>query len=186
MLIDTVSAHASRQPENAIILPKWKGDPKDQTLVALIPFLEYVANMGFDDARKVLKSFEGTFIPVEFARRERKIREEFEAQLAEERKRRPKVSVKGLGSLLGLKPAGSMIDGMEQSSADALEQGKMLWDQIRERGQKQYESIEKEIRENGEKWLAETAAEEKKMQEEQMKGMRSSFTGFFGTSGEQK
>lgn len=149
--------------------------------MALIPFLEYVANMGFDDTRTVLKSFEGTFIPVEFARRERKIREEFERQIEEERKKRPKRSIRGLGSLLGLKPSGPMVEGMDQSSAEALEQGKMLWDQIRERGQKNYEQIEKEIRENGEKWLAEMAAEEKKMQEEQMKGMRSSFTTFFSS-----
>jgi import inner membrane translocase subunit TIM50 len=60
----------------------------------------------------------------------------------------------------------------------------MLWDQIRERGQKQYEMIEKEIAENGEKWLAEMAAEEERAREEQMKGMKKSFTGFFTGSGD--
>jgi hypothetical protein len=37
--------------------------------------------------------------------------------------------------------------------SEGLAQGKMLWDQIRERGQKNYEMIESEIRLNGEKWV---------------------------------
>lgn len=40
-----------------IILPKWKGDSKDphaRDLVALIPFLEYIATMGIQDTRKVI------------------------------------------------------------------------------------------------------------------------------------
>jgi import inner membrane translocase subunit TIM50 len=175
MLIDTDLAHARNQPENAIILPKWTGDPHDQTLVQLIPFLEYVATMGFDDTRAVLKSFEGKFIPAEFARREKLLREKFEAKLAEERTKRPKRTVGGIGSLFGVKNQPSP-DGLE-NSAEALEQGKMLWDQIRERGQKQYELIDKQIREEGQKWLDDMAAEEKKFQDEQMNNMKS---GFFG------
>lgn len=57
ILIDTQEAHARLQPENAIILEKWKGDPKDKGLVALIPFLEYVASMGFEDVRPASKDF---------------------------------------------------------------------------------------------------------------------------------
>ena len=181
-MIDTHEPHAKRQPENAIILPKWKGDPRDKSLVALIPFLEYVAGMGIDDVRTVLKSFEGTSIPVEFAKREKAMREKFEAQLAEERKTRPKHSIGSISSLFGIKPV-TPISGLDGSPSDGLEQGKMLWDQIRERGQKQYEIMDKEIRENGEKWLAEMAAEEEKAREEQMKGMKSSFTSFFGANG---
>jgi mitochondrial import inner membrane translocase subunit TIM50 len=175
MLIDTDPGHARNQPENAIILPKWTGDPSDQTLVQLIPFLEYVATMGFDDTRAVLKSFEGKFIPAEFARREKILREKFEAKLKEERAKRPKRTVGGIGSLFGVKNQPSP-DGLE-NTAEALEQGKMLWDQIRERGQKQYELIDKQIREEGQKWLDDMAAEEKKFQDEQMNNMKS---GFFG------
>ena len=40
IIIDTVPDHVQLQPENAIILPKWSGDPKDKNLIALIPFLE--------------------------------------------------------------------------------------------------------------------------------------------------
>jgi mitochondrial import inner membrane translocase subunit TIM50 len=178
-MIDTVASHAKHQPENAIILPKWTGNTDDQTLVQLIPFLEYVATMGFDDTRTVLHSFDGTYIPAEFAKRERLLREKFEARLAEERKKKPKRSVGGIGSLFGVKgPAAP--DGIDPA---ALAEGEMLWDQIRRRGQKQYELIDKQIREEGQKWLDDMAAEEKKLQEESISSMKGSFLGWFGVGG---
>ena len=167
--MDTNSHHVKHQPANAIILPKWNGDPQDQTLVQFIPFLEYLATMGFDDAREVLKSFEGTYIPAEFARREKILRAKFEAEEAEKRKGRPKKTVK-LSSMLGI--SGRSPDGLEGS-----EEGKMLWDQIRERGQKQYMELEKKIQEEGAKFLADREAEEKKFQEEMYKSMKP--TGWF-------
>ncbi len=63
--------------------------------------------------------------------------------------------------------------GGEESLSEGFEKGKTYMDQVRERGQRQYEVLEKEIRENGDKFLKEMAAEEKKMQEEAMKGMES-------------
>jgi mitochondrial import inner membrane translocase subunit TIM50 len=179
ILIDTVPGHAGEQPENAIILPKWKGEAGDKSLVALIPFLEYVAGMNVEDVRPVIKSFEGTYIPAEFAEREKKMREKFQKQMEEEQKGRPHRGVGSLASLIGLKPQ-STIDG--QSPAE--DQGKMLWDQIRERGQKNYEMMEQEIRENGETWLKMMAEEEEKAREEQMKSMKGSVTGFFGAGGQ--
>ena len=184
ILLDTVAAHAKEQPENAIILPKWKGDRQDKELVSLIPFLEYVAAMGFEDTRSVLKSFEGKHIPSEYARRESIARGKFQKELAEERAKRPKRSGVGLlGSTLGL--GGSSGAGMEPSFSEGFEKGKTLMDQVRERGQKQYEMLEKEIKENGHKWLEEMAAEEKKFQEEAMKNMKGggilgAFGGMFG------
>ena len=47
-------------------------------------------------------------------------------------------------------------------------------DYVRERGQKQYEMLEKQIQENGAMWLKEMEAEEKKMNEEAMDGMKKS------------
>ena len=38
--LDTDMDHYSTHPENAVTIPKWKGDPKDSGLVAMIPFLE--------------------------------------------------------------------------------------------------------------------------------------------------
>ncbi|KAB8069989.1 HAD-like domain-containing protein [Aspergillus leporis] len=178
ILLDTKEEHARLQPENAIILDKWRGDPKDKTLVALIPLLEYMAGMGVEDVRPILKSFEGKDIPIEFAKREKAMRERFQNELGEEQKKRPRVSMGSLASAFGLKSTRT-LDG-EQTPSEGLAQGKMLWDQIRERGQKNYEMMEKEIRENGEKWLAEMAAEEEKARQEQMDQMKGSFTSMFG------
>jgi mitochondrial import inner membrane translocase subunit TIM50 len=169
--MDTVPHHVKHQPENAIILPKWNGDPKDQTLVQFIPFLEYLATMGFEDTREVLKSFEGTYIPAEFARREKLLRAKFEADRAEKGgKKRFK-----LASALGI--SGQSPDGLDSSDGS-----KMLWDQIRERGQKQYMELEKKIQEEGAKFLADREAEEKKLQEEMYKSMKPTgwFSGLMG------
>lgn len=135
--------------------------------------------MGFEDTRKVIQSFEGTYIPAEFAKREKMLREKFEARLAEERKNKPKRSVGGVGSFFGVKNQAA-LDGIEPG---ALAEGEMLWDQIRKRGQKQYEFIDKQIREDGQKWLDDMAAEEKKLQEESINTMKGSFWGFFGVGG---
>lgn len=177
LIIDTDPHHVKHQPENAIILPKWTGDPKDQTLIQLIPFLEYLATMGFDDVREVLKSFEGTYIPAEFARREKLLREKFEAEAAEKRKHKKK-SVGGIAQWLGL--TNKHPDALNPDEAG---EGKMLWDQIRERGQRQYMEFEKKIKEEGEKWLAERETEEKRLQEEALKNMKVGFfSGWFGGS----
>jgi mitochondrial import inner membrane translocase subunit TIM50 len=178
LIIDTDAHHVKHQPENAIILPKWKGDPNDQALVQLIPFLEYLATMGFDDTRTVLKSFEGTYIPAEFARREKILREKFEAQRATKGKSKKSL---GIGSWFKQQSP----DGLP-SIEEAEAQGKMLWDVIRERGQRQYLELEKMIREDGEKFLADKEAEEKRMQEEQMKNMKSGWFGGFGWGGGEK
>lgn len=184
IIIDTKEEHTRLQPENAIVLDKWHGDPKDKRLVALIPILEYMAGMGVDDVRTVLKSFEGTDIPIEFAKREKAMRERFEKELAEEQKKRPRRGVGNLAAALGLK-SGRTLDG-EQSPSEGLAQGKMLWDQIHERGQKNYEMIDREIRENGPKWLAEMSAEEEKMKQEQIDSMKGSFFSMFGAGGNKK
>lgn len=181
ILIDTKEEHARLQPENSIVLDKWLGDPKDKTLVALIPLLEYMAGMGVDDVRTVLKSFEGTDIPIEFAKREKAMRDRFQKELAEEQKKRPRVGVGSLATALGLKSTRT-LDG-EVSPSEGLAQGKMLWDQIHERGQKNYEMIDREIRENGQKWLDEMAAEEEKFKQEQINSMKGSFFSMFGAGG---
>ncbi|CAK7202880.1 mitochondrial inner membrane protein required for protein import [Sporothrix eucalyptigena] len=189
IIIDTSASHVRAQPENAIVLPKWEGDPKDKDLVALIPFLEYIYTMQYGDVRNVLKSFEGKHIPTEFARREAIARKEFQKQL-DAQGRRPKAAksgggIGGLGSLLGLKTSNmnvmQPVDG-ELDVAQQIAQGKMLQDIARERGQRTYEMMEKEIRENGEKWLKEEAAMQEKMQQEAMQNMKQSFTGWFVSS----
>ena len=190
LIIDTHAPHVKNQPENAIIIPKWSGDPKDshtKDLVSLIPFLEYVATMGIDDVRPVLKSFEGQNIPEEFARRESVARAKFNEELESVRKNRPRHSIGSFGSALGIKstPAagGGMVLADGQSVAEGLAQGKMLSDQIREQGQKQYEYLEKQIREHGAQWLKEEEEETKKMMDAQMKDMKKGAFSWFGGGG---
>lgn len=182
--IDSKASYASHNPENAIILPPWTGDPKDTTLVSLIPFLEYIPTMQYADVRKAIGSFDGhEDIPKEFARREAIARKKFEEQVAAEKAKHPRSSgVGAIGRALGIKGNSMMVmtDPSELSPSELLAQGKMLQDQARERGQKNYEFLEKQIRENGETWLKEEAANEKKMQEEAMKGMKTGFMGWFG------
>ncbi|KJZ75469.1 Mitochondrial import inner membrane translocase subunit TIM50 [Hirsutella minnesotensis 3608] len=183
IILDTNSTHVRKQPENAIILDPWKGDSSDKGLVGLIPFLEYIHTMQYSDVRKVIKSFEGKHIPTEFARREAIARKEFQKQLAAHKHSKPS-GVGALGNLLGLKPSNmsmTMAAEGEQNPSEAFAQGKMIQDLARERGQRNYELLEKEIRENGEKWLKEEQQAMEKAQKEAMSSMMGSFSGWFSS-----
>lgn len=156
----------------------------DKGLVALIPFLEYLAMLaqgGNVDVRQALKSMEGKDIPAEFARREAKMRAEFQAQLQADKAKRSRHSAGGLlmGALGMGGSQGKMVLSDGTNVSEGLAQGKMMIDMFREIGQKQYQAMDKEIRENGEKWLKEMAEEEKRMQEEQMQSMKKSTFGWF-------
>ena len=179
--IDTKADHVRKQPENAILLKPWKGDPKDNDLVGLIPFLEYIHTMEYEDVRKVLKSFEGTHIPTEFARREALLRKEHEARLGK-RKQNKSSGFGALGNVFGLdsKNMSNMVqlEG-EQSASEAFAQGKMLQDIARERGQRNYERMEKDLRENGEKYLKAEQEFLEKMNKEAMNSMMTGFGGWF-------
>lgn len=161
-----------------MILPKWNGAARDEhaaDLIALIPFLEYIAGMNIDDVRKVIKSFEGTNIPEEYAKREALMREAFtkEREKSGRSKKGGSSAAGGFSNMLGFKqgPQPGQLPG-EQSLSEAQAQGKMLIDLVRERGRLQYEQLERDIRLNGTKWLEEQEREEKKMMEEQMKSMK--------------
>lgn len=139
--------------------------------------------MQYSDVRKVLKSFEGKNIPTEFARREAIARKEFNARIQAEKSKHSKPSGMGaLGSMLGLGPNNMSMtvspEG-EQNPNEAFAQGKMLQDIARERGQRNYELMEKEIRENGQKWLEEEKVMNEKLQKEAMDSMFGSFGGWF-------
>lgn len=181
IIIDTDSKYVRKQPENAIVLKPWKGDPSDTDLVGLIPFLEYIHTMQYTDVRKILKSFDGKHIPTEFARREAIARREFEAQQAVQKHKKHVPSGFGaLGGLLGLDAKHlSMSPEGEINPSQAFAQGKMLQDIARERGQRNYEELEKQIRENGEQWLKEEKEAMEKAQKEMMDSMFGSFGGMF-------
>ncbi|KAI9170753.1 Mitochondrial import inner membrane translocase subunit TIM50 [Paramyrothecium foliicola] len=177
-MIDTKPSHVRKQPENAIILEPWKGDPKDRELVSLVPFLEYVAAMEYPDVRKVLKSFDGKHIPTEFARREAIARQEFNAQLAKRNASHKPSGMGALGSLLGLKPGNMamVVSPDEPGSSEAFAQGKMLQDLVREQGLKNYEMLEQQIRETGEDYLKQQKEAMEKAQKEAMQHMFGSFS----------
>ncbi|KAM5537861.1 hypothetical protein V8D89_008337 [Ganoderma adspersum] len=82
ILLDTHPEHVTPNPENAVILPKWTGDPRDRGLVSMIPFLESIAIFKTSDVRPVLQAYEGKNIPTEFAKKEIEMKqrhiEEFE------------------------------------------------------------------------------------------------------------
>lgn len=183
IIIDTDSKMVRKQPENAIILPPWNGNSSDRGLVNMIPFLEYIHTMEYDDVRRVIKSFEGKDIPEEFARREAIMRREFEKRTKSERKSRVS-GMDALGSMFGLKSSNmSMMQAEgEQSASEAFSQGKMLQDIARERGQRNYEMMAQNIRENGEKWLQEEKEMVEKLQQEAMSNMMGSFGGWFGVA----
>ncbi|KAJ3482365.1 hypothetical protein NLI96_g7027 [Meripilus lineatus] len=70
IMLDTHPEHVSAQPENAVILPKWTGDPRDRGLVAMIPFLESIAIYKPQDVRPILEAYSGKDIPLEYAKKE--------------------------------------------------------------------------------------------------------------------
>ncbi|KAK4187938.1 mitochondrial import inner membrane translocase [Podospora australis] len=182
IIIDTDPKHVRLQPENAIILPKWKGDPKDKALVDLVPFLEFIHTMQYDDTRKVLKSFEGKDIPVEFARREALARAEHQRRLGAKANKPQGGGLGWLSSHLGLKPSNlslTVAPEGEENPSEAFAKGKMLQDIARERGMRNYLMLEEEIRKNGEKWLKEEQEMQEKAQKEAMKSMKTSFFGWF-------
>ncbi|KAF3038632.1 mitochondrial inner membrane protein required for protein import [Didymella heteroderae] len=187
IMIDTDPSHVKLQPENAIVLPKWKGEPGDKGLVAMIPFLEYLAMMAATgqpvDVRKVLESMKGKDIPTEYARREAKLREAFQRDLAETKK-------KSKGSLGGMFTKSLGLDaakqpGMQlgdQNISQGMSEGKMMIDMYRDFNIQNYQHLDKQIRENGEQWLKEMAEEEKKMQEAAMKDMKAGAFSWLGAA----
>lgn len=82
LIIDVDEDSIKLQPENAIKLEKWNGKA-DDTLIRLIPFLEYLATQNVKDVRPILNSFKNKEdIPAEFDRRVAKLRAEFNNEQA--------------------------------------------------------------------------------------------------------
>jgi len=165
ILIDTKEEAWSDQPQNAIKMKPWHGDPKDKELVGLIPFLEFIATMGHTDVRTVLASFpEGSNIALEYSKREIKARQAFREQQEAERAKKTKKTGGGdfLARLLGIQ-------------TKEVREEKMFSDTVRERGQQGYEQMAKDLREHGQEYLD----MDKKMQEEAMAGMKTSLNKIF-------
>ncbi|KAF8625876.1 hypothetical protein AX15_005154 [Amanita polypyramis BW_CC] len=103
--LDTDPEHFSTHTENAVVIPKWKGDPKDSGLVAMIPFLESIAIYKPPDVRPILTAYQGKDIPLEYGRKEA----EAKAKHVEEWKKGHKgVSGSVFSSLIGLQSSASV------------------------------------------------------------------------------
>ena len=97
----------AKQPENAIAVVPWQGDPNDQYLSNMIPFLESMFNYSYinllvaivilnvPDVRPLLQDYYGTDIPRKFADAEAKLREKMRMEWEEKKKKG------GLKSLIG-------------------------------------------------------------------------------------
>ncbi|PFH47484.1 hypothetical protein AMATHDRAFT_67686 [Amanita thiersii Skay4041] len=97
--LDTDPEHYAIHPGNAIVIPKWKGDPKDKGLIAMIPFLESIAIYKPSDVRPILDVYHDKDIPTEYAKKEA----EAKARHIEEWKKKNKgVSSSGVARLFGL------------------------------------------------------------------------------------
>lgn len=140
IVIDTDPKVVKLQPENALILPKWKGNSDDQDLIRLIPLLEWIGAQPIKDVRPALSSYANSPDGVlnEFERRDRINREQWA-----KKHHRGRASV---NSLLGLSPS---------SNAKMMPQ-----DAVRIESQKSYEKYRKSVEEYGKKLLEE---EEQKM-----------------------
>ena len=159
VMIETNPDAWSANPDNTIKLPPWRGDPHDRDLIALIPFLEYIAAMGATDVRPIIKDFDGTHIPTEFARREELIREKLRRELG--RKTGSDTKRKGGGAsawafaMLGIKPR-----------EDKDEDVKTFMDLARERGQQQYIETQRHLADHKDELLREQQQAEKEIAEQ--------------------
>ncbi|KIY63347.1 HAD-like protein, partial [Cylindrobasidium torrendii FP15055 ss-10] len=88
VLLDTIPEHGAAQPENAVIVPPWKGAPNDRNLIAMIPFLESLAIYKVPDVRPIIKAYEGKDIPIEYAKKEAEAKQKHIEEWAE-KKRQP-------------------------------------------------------------------------------------------------
>lgn len=59
VVIDKDEECVANQRENAIVVPEWKGDPSDTTLLDLIPLLEGIVREDVRDVRDVLRDIAG-------------------------------------------------------------------------------------------------------------------------------
>ncbi|KDQ12025.1 hypothetical protein BOTBODRAFT_113621 [Botryobasidium botryosum FD-172 SS1] len=84
--LDTSAEHLQLNPDSAVVIPRWKGDPSDRGLIGLIPFLESIGIHQPPDVRPILKAYEGKNIPLEYAKKEAEIKAKHIAEWEKEKK----------------------------------------------------------------------------------------------------
>ncbi|KAI4517662.1 HAD-like protein [Schizophyllum commune Loenen D] len=103
VVLETEPDYVSLHPENAIILPKWDGSPKDRGLVGLIPFLESLAIYKVPDVRPILQAYAGKDIPIEYAKKEALEKQRHIEEWNKNPKSKPRTNP-GLAALFGIAP----------------------------------------------------------------------------------
>lgn len=149
IMLETNPDAWSANPDNTIKLPPWTGNAKDRDLVAHIPFLEYIAALGVDDVRTVIRDFDGKHIPTEFARREALLKDELKQEAA----------LKGGKK----KQAPGWVYELVGMKKPVEEEPKTFMDKARERGQQQYLETQKHLEQHKEEMLKEQKAAEAEM-----------------------
>ncbi|CUM64936.1 uncharacterized protein PRCAT00002554001 [Priceomyces carsonii] len=151
VLVDINEDAFALQPENAIELKPWDGSP-DDTLIRLIPFLEYLATQNIKDVRPIITSFKDkSHIIEEYTEREAKLRQKWR----EENKHLLNSSNRpNAGNLL------ASVLGVPQNTIN--KEPKFPLDIIREHGHLQYEHFQRYLKENAGKIME----EEQKLKDE--------------------
>lgn len=156
----------SMNPNNTIKMKPWLGDPNDRELIALIPFLEYIAAMGISDVRPVIEEFGDKHIPTEFRRREALARIELKKRLEADRAQRKGTAGELLLGALGL--------GAPKRRREDEE--KTFMDLARERGLQAYEETQKHIADHKDEMMQEQKAAEKEAAEMMKTSLSKIFT----------
>ncbi|CAG8494752.1 9904_t:CDS:10 [Acaulospora colombiana] len=116
IIMDSNPDAYSLQPENAIAIPPWKGDPNDTFLIDIIPFLEHftlLAPYEIKDVRPILKQFQGTDVPKAYAVWEERWKEKKRQEL--EKAKSEKKGLASWASLLGVGHAHDQIPPYQQA-----------------------------------------------------------------------
>ncbi|KAF9177971.1 mitochondrial inner membrane protein required for protein import [Haplosporangium sp. Z 767] len=136
IIMDSNPDAYSLQPENAIAMKPWLGDPNDTELIAMIPFLETLALTEVEDVRGPLNKFRGKNIPVEFAKWEEEVKEQMRLKWEEEQKNK-----KGKGF-------GMFRVGAQQQEQAPVPMFEIQRQQFQEHFKRTHKAVEEEAAEN--------------------------------------
>lgn len=110
-MLDNEKDHTQLQPENSIVVPRWKGSAQDTSLAAYLPFLEAIGINNVPDVRTLIKAYEGRDIPSAFAERQAEYKQKHVEEW-EKRKRENPLTGFSIGSFFGLSSSSSVSSGL--------------------------------------------------------------------------
>ncbi|RHZ51273.1 hypothetical protein Glove_481g20 [Diversispora epigaea] len=163
IIMDSNPDAYSLQPENAIAIPPWKGDPNDTFLIDIIPFLEHFTLLSpyeIDDVRPILKQFQGKDVPKAYAEWEEQWKKqrqmEYEKVKNEKKGLASFVSAFGVGSSQEIPPYQQALLHRQMAHDGLLQHYKSIKEQSPE-----LQRAMKQDMDNYEKQIAERMKEQK-------------------------